>query len=110
MEQNLQLKFQLHYQFRILDTSTGSVRVLNFGLKGLWLIPFLCEAAPNSFKFFLSLCPSLTRRWANASFAVHFSLILKYGLAHLHTELVLVQRLIPLKRSCAALKASCITD
>ncbi len=40
MEQNLQLKFQLHYQFRILDTSlreaaptTGSVRVWNFGLK-----------------------------------------------------------------------------
>ncbi len=33
MEQNLQLKFQLHYQFRILDTSTGSVRVWDFGLK-----------------------------------------------------------------------------
>ena len=39
------------------------------------VIPFLCEAAPNPFNFFLPLCllrPSLTRRCANA---VRFSLL-----------------------------------
>ncbi|MGF1986731.1 MAG: hypothetical protein RMY62_002450, partial [Nostoc sp. ZfuVER08] len=60
------------------------------------------EAAPNSFKFFLSLflslCPSLTRRslrecvlcgsLRQAAPRLRFFLVVKYGLAHLHTELV----------------------
>ncbi|MDZ8225181.1 HAD hydrolase-like protein [Nostoc sp. ChiVER01] len=51
------------------------------------LIPFLCEAAPNPLKFFLSLCPTL--REATSCLCVlcgsFFFLVLK---AHLHTELV----------------------
>ncbi|MEH2358584.1 hypothetical protein [Nostoc sp.] len=42
--------------------------------------PFLCEAAPNPFNFFLSLCPLRPLRFVFLSCT--------YGLAHLHTELV----------------------
>ncbi|MEH1944471.1 MAG: hypothetical protein V7L01_30235 [Nostoc sp.] len=79
------------------------------------LIPFLCEAAPNPFNFFLCvlpfgkplrvyasfavacgkpltllLCETLReRRYRFANASTFFFLVLKYGLAHLHTELVL---------------------
>ena len=51
-------------------------------LKALIFIPFLCEPAPNPLtSFFLCVLCVLC-----GSF---FFLILKHGLAHLHTELVL---------------------
>ncbi len=63
------------------------VSVVQMSTQTQHLIPFLCEAAPNPFNFFL--CVQLLRDAARMRFVF---LSYTYGLAHLHTELVLVRK------------------